>query len=81
MPFLQEYFSIFIFFFIVVLISCLILFISYFLTSRIVDIEKHLPYECGFDPFSDTKYFLSIQFYFIAVLFIVFDIEIALLFP
>jgi NADH-quinone oxidoreductase subunit A len=81
MPFLQEYFNMLLFFILVLIISCLILFISYFLTVRMIDIEKHLPYECGFDPFSDSRYFLSIQFYFIAVLFIVFDIEIALLFP
>jgi NADH-quinone oxidoreductase subunit A len=81
MPFLQEYFNMLLFFILVLIISCLILFISYFLTVRMIDIEKHLQYECGFDPFSDSRYFLSIQFYFIAVLFIVFDIEIALLFP
>ena len=49
--------------------------------TKIKDIEKISAYECGFDPFEDARLKFEIQFYLIAILFIVFDLEIAFLFP
>ncbi len=43
--------------------------------------DKITAYECGFDPFSDTRVQFNIQFYIVSILFIVFDLEVMFLFP
>ena len=45
------------------------------------DAEKLSPYECGFEPFEDTRMKFDVRYYLVAILFIVFDLEIAFLFP
>jgi NADH-quinone oxidoreductase subunit A len=45
------------------------------------DAAKRTPYECGFDAFEDTRMKFDVRFYLVAILFIVFDLEIAFLFP
>jgi NADH-quinone oxidoreductase subunit A len=45
------------------------------------DREKRSPYECGFEPFEDTRMKFDVRYYLVAILFIVFDLEIAFLFP
>jgi NADH-quinone oxidoreductase subunit A len=45
------------------------------------DAAKRLPYECGFDAFEDTRMKFDVRYYLVAILFIVFDLEIAFLFP
>jgi NADH-quinone oxidoreductase subunit A len=45
------------------------------------DAEKLSPYECGFDPFEDTRRKFDVRYYLVAIVFIVFDLEIAFLFP
>ena len=45
------------------------------------DAEKLAPYECGFEPFSDARAPFDIKFYLVAILFIIFDLETAFLFP
>jgi NADH-quinone oxidoreductase subunit A len=45
------------------------------------EIEKISSYECGFHPFEDTRQKFNIRFYLVSILFIIFDIEIILLFP
>jgi len=54
---------------------------SYFFIPRLEDNEKLSPYECGFDPFEDTRTTFDVKFYLVAILFIIFDLEIVLLFP
>ena len=45
------------------------------------DSEKNSPYECGFEPFEDSRMKFDVRFYLVAILFIIFDLEIAFLFP
>ena len=45
------------------------------------DADKDAPYECGFEPFDDTDGIFHVRFYLVALLFILFDLEMAFLFP
>ena len=45
------------------------------------NIEKNSPYECGFEAFEDSRMKFDIRYYLVAILFIIFDLEIAFLFP
>jgi NADH-quinone oxidoreductase subunit A len=53
----------------------------FFLVKRSDDPEKLSPYECGFEPFGDARNTFDIRFYLVAILFILFDLEAAFLFP
>jgi NADH-quinone oxidoreductase subunit A len=55
--------------------------IGRFFTRNPDDPEKRAPYECGFDAFEDTRMRFDVRYYLVAILFIVFDLEIAFLFP
>jgi NADH-quinone oxidoreductase subunit A len=56
--------------------------LSFFLSrKRTLDVEKLSAYECGFDPFGDCRTEFNIHFYLIGILFIIFDLEVVLLFP
>ena len=76
-----EYFSIFIFLIVSLILSCLVFGISYFLSTRTVDKEKISAYECGFNPFEDARNQFDVRFYLVAILFIIFDLEVSFLFP
>lgn len=54
---------------------------SYILVPRSVDSEKVSAYECGFDPFEDSRGRFDVRFYLVALLFIIFDLEVSFLFP
>src|ERR1700709_662850 len=45
------------------------------------DTEKNAPYECGFEAFEDARMKFDVRYYLVAILFIIFDLEIAFLFP
>ena len=45
------------------------------------DVDKNSPYECGFEAFDDSRMKFDIRYYLVAILFIIFDLEIAFLFP
>ena len=62
-------------------ISILILGGSYFLALQKGDVEKVSPYECGFQPFQDARQEFDVRFYVVAILFIIFDLEVSYLFP
>ena len=79
--FLKNYLSIFIFFLVSVALSIFVFFLPYLLSSKSYDKEKLSSYDCGFSPFEDTKNEFDIKFYIIAILFIIFDLEIGFLFP
>nr|BBD14154.1 NADH dehydrogenase subunit 3 [Ophirina amphinema] len=76
-----EYFPILIFIFFSLILSFVIIGLSYFIASQSSDVEKVSPYECGFDPFDDARSTFDVRFYLVAILFIIFDLEVAFLFP
>ncbi len=55
--------------------------IGFFLGPRLPDEAKNSPYECGFEAFEDARMKFDVRYYLIAILFILFDLEIAFLFP
>jgi NADH:ubiquinone oxidoreductase subunit 3 (subunit A) len=76
-----EYYKIFIMFIICVALAIIILGLSYIVKSKNYNWEKTSAYECGFQPFEDTRSRFDVKFYLVAILFIIFDLEIAYLFP
>jgi len=69
-------------FFILSLLLALILFIvSYLMATQAGGVEKLSSYECGFEPFDDARTHFDVKFYLIALLFLLFDIEVLFLFP
>lgn len=78
---LKEYLPILVFFSVACLISVGAVTISYVLTPQRPDKEKDSPYECGFEAFEDARIKFDIRFYLVAILFIIFDLEVAFLFP
>ncbi len=62
-------------------ISFILMALSYILAVQAPDSEKTSAYECGFEPFEDARNRFDIRFYIVAILFLIFDIEIAFLFP
>jgi NADH-quinone oxidoreductase subunit A len=77
----MEYFSLLLFIGFCLILSFAILGISYFLSTQAADTEKVSAYECGFSPFEDTRSKFDVQFYLVAILFIIFDLEVSFLFP
>jgi NADH-quinone oxidoreductase subunit A len=63
------------------LISALLIVVSYVAAVQSPDPEKTSPYECGFEPFDDARNRFDVRFYIVAILFLIFDIEVAYLFP
>ena len=62
-------------------LGLLIFSLSYFIGVQNPDSEKISAYECGFEPFEDARNKFDVRFYIVAILFIIFDIEVVYLFP
>ena len=77
----EEYFSLFLVILIAIILSFIILMLSYFLVIQNPESEKLSTYECGFEPYEDARHTFDVKFYLIAILFIVFDIETMFLIP
>ena len=78
---LADYFSILVFMGVCFGLSILFILLSFLRGPRRPNAEKLSPYECGFDAFNDARLKFDVRFYLIAILFIIFDLEIAFLFP
>jgi len=78
---LVEYLPILVFFCIAVAIAGLMVGGSWLAARQKPDAEKAAPYECGFEPFGDARNRFDVRFYLVSILFIIFDLEVAFLFP
>ena len=76
-----SYFPILVFLVIAAGLSLIMVAIPFLTTRRRPDNEKTSAYECGFDAFGDSRMEFDVRFYLVAILFIIFDLEIAFLFP
>ena len=79
--FLTDYFSIILFLIIALILSFGFIVINFLFSPKKPDPEKLSAYECGFEPFNDSRMEFDVRFYLVAILFIIFDLEIAFLFP
>jgi NADH-quinone oxidoreductase subunit A len=77
----QSYFPILVFLVIACGLSFVMLVLPLLLAKQRPDKEKLSPYECGFEPFGDARGQFDVRFYLVAILFIIFDLEVAFLFP
>jgi NADH-quinone oxidoreductase subunit A len=78
---LREYLPILIFLVIAVGLTVVMLSASLLLAKQNPDSEKLSPYECGFEAFDDARRQFDVRFYLVSILFIIFDLEVAFLFP
>jgi NADH-quinone oxidoreductase subunit A len=76
-----EYLVILIFLIISILLSLIIVGFSYLLSIQNPEPEKLSTYECGFEPYEDSRHKFDVKFYLVAILFIIFDIETMFLLP
>ena len=79
--FLSDYLSIIIFLLISLFLSIGFILVNYISSPKNPDPEKLSAYECGFEAFNDSRMEFDVRFYLVAILFIIFDLEIAFLFP
>jgi NADH-quinone oxidoreductase subunit A len=77
----EVYFPLFLMIFVVTAVALLIVTFSYFLGKRISTKQKLATYECGNQPFDDARARFPVKFFLIAILFIIFDIEVVFLYP
>jgi NADH-quinone oxidoreductase subunit A len=80
-PIKEEYIGVFIYILFSIFLAFLIIVLSYFLVSQAPETEKLSSYECGFEPYEDTRNKFNVKFYIVAILFILFDIEIIFFLP
>ncbi|ALG67826.1 NADH-quinone oxidoreductase subunit A [Beggiatoa leptomitoformis] len=78
---LEDYFPILLFIIIGILVGVAPIGIGFLLGAHRPDQEKNSPYECGFEAFEDARMKFDVRYYLVAILFIIFDLEIAFLFP
>jgi len=78
---LSEYFPILLFIIVGVAVGVVPMVLGKLLAPNRPDPEKLSPYECGFEAFEDARMKFDVRYYLVAILFILFDLEIAFLFP
>jgi NADH-quinone oxidoreductase subunit A len=78
---LESYVPILVFILLAVGVGIAPLIVGFVLAPHNPDAEKLSPYECGFEAFEDSRMKFDVRYYLVAILFIIFDLEIAFLFP
>ena len=78
---LINYLPIIVFIAIACVMACAMVVLSFVVGKQKPDADKNAAYECGFDAFDDARSRFDVRFYLVAILFIIFDLEIAVLFP
>src|ERR1700729_752821 len=78
---LAEYFPILVFLVIAAGLATVMVLASLVAARQRPDSEKLSPYECGFEPFEDARVRFDVRYYLVAILFIIFALEVAFLFP
>lgn len=78
---LEHYIPILIFIIVGLGLGCVLFLLGYFLGPSHPNSEKNSPYECGFEAFEDARMKFDVRYYLVAILFIIFDLEIAFFFP
>ncbi len=78
---LEQYFPILLFILVGLALGVILLSVGKLLSPRHDDPAKLSPYECGFEAFEDARMKFDVRYYLVAILFILFDLEIAFLFP
>ena len=79
--FLKDYLSIIIFIFVALALSIGFIVLNFLFSPKNPDPEKLSAYECGFEAFGHSRMKFDVRFYLVAILFIIFDLEVAFLFP
>ena len=80
-PLLAEYLPILLFLGLAIGMAAAAVIASQLIALQKPDPEKNSAYECGFEPFDDARGKFDVRFYLVAILFIIFDLEVAFLFP
>jgi len=78
---LASYFPVLVFIAVGMVMGAVLLAVGFILGPNRPDTEKDSPYECGFEAFEDSRMKFDVRYYLVAILFIIFDLEIAFLFP
>jgi len=78
---ITEYSAILIYVIVATIIATVLIGLSYLFAVKNPDPEKISVYECGFDPFGDSRQKFEVRFFLVGILFIIFDLEISFLFP
>ena len=78
---LENYLPVLVFVAVGLVVGVVMIALGFVLGTRKPDSEKLSPYECGFEAFADSRMKFDVRYYLVAILFIIFDLEIAFLFP
>ena len=78
---LENYLPILVFIGVAIIVGVVMEGLGFVLGTRHPNSQKLSPYECGFEAFEDARMKFDVRFYLVAILFIIFDLEIAFLFP
>ena len=78
---LFDYFNLFVLLLFSCILAIILILISYFLVIEEPNSEKLSTYECGYEPYDNSRHIFNIRFFLVAIIFIIFDIEILFLIP
>jgi NADH-quinone oxidoreductase subunit A len=81
LPLLENYFPVLVFLVVGILVGVVPIMLGFLAGPHHPDDQKTSPYECGFEAFEDSRMKFDVRYYLVAILFIIFDLEIAFLFP